>query len=219
MAIHKNSAGRGIHQPGQYQVTNNSGATITKGKVVKVTGMASFITVEVVSNPTTDYILGVVVDDIDDGENGHVARMGLFGQFDTSGFTNQAILYSDGNGDLTTSVLGPQIGTVMSVSGSNGHILFDVTDTASGGGSDGHNVLVTTLTQTDVDNGFINLPVSPSTPSATLVELSGAGNQTYGDDFTVSGNTITFLSVNPGDLGNLISAGDKLTLLYKQEQL
>lgn len=215
MALHKNSAGRGIHQPGQYQVTNNSGATIAKGKVVKVVGKDAFITVEVVTNPTSEYVLGVVVDDILNGENGHVARMGLFGQFDTSGFTNQVTLYSDGSGDLTTSVLGPQIGTVMSVDSADGHILLDVHDPAVGGASGGHNVLITTITPTDIANGFINLPVSPVLPTATMVELAGAPNQVYGDDFTVSANIITFITVNPGDLGNILTSGDKLTIQYK----
>jgi len=215
MALHKNSAGRGIHQPGQYQVTNNSGATIAKGKVVKVVGKDAFITVEVVTNPTSEYVLGVVVDDILNGENGHVARMGLFGQFNTSSFTNQVTLYSDGNGDLTTSALGPQIGTVMSVDAADGHILLDVHDPASGAGSGGHNVLITTLTPTDIANGYVNLPVTPTVPTATLVELAGAPNQVYGEDFTVSGNTITFITVNPENLGNILTSGDKLTLQYK----
>ncbi len=159
--------------------------------------------------------LGIVVDDILNGENGHVARMGLFGQFNTSGFTNQVTLYSDGNGDLSTSALGPQIGTVMSVSAEDGHILLDVHDPAVAGASGGHNVLITTLTPTDIANGYVNLPVSPTLPTATLVELAGAPNQVYGDDFTVSGNTITFITVNPENLGNILTSGDKLTLLYK----
>lgn len=215
MALHKNSSGRGIHQPGQYQVTNTSGADIPKGTAVRVTGLDAFITVAPVNNPTTNNILGVVVDDVLDGEQGYVARMGLFGQLDTTAFTVGDILYSDGVGTLTTVSSGPQIGIVMSVNVSDGNILFDVHDPASGGGSGGHNVLITTLTQTDIDNGFINLPATPATPTATIVLLDGAPAQTYGDDYSVSGNTLSFISTDSSDLGNILTAGDKITTMYK----
>ena len=95
MSFHKNSSGRGIHQPGQYQVSNKSGLVIAKGKVVQTTGLDGFITVEPVDNPAVNQILGVVVDDIADGASGYVARMGLFGQFDTTAFVVGDILYSE----------------------------------------------------------------------------------------------------------------------------
>ena len=216
MSLHRNSSGRGIHQPGQYQVSNVTGLTIVKGTVVQITGLDGFMTVAPVNNPASNNVLGLVVDDIDNGESGYVARMGLFGQFDTSSFSVGDQLYSDGSGVLTTTELGPKIGLVLSVSATDGQIHMDVHD-ASGavGGSGGHEVLVTTLVQADIDNGFILLPLAPSTPSATLVLLKGAPAQVYGDDFTVSGNTLTFINSTAGDLGDILTAGDKLTIMYK----
>mgnify|MGYP003337236363 CR=1 FL=1 len=215
MSLHKNSSGRGIHQPGQYQVANASGSTIVKGTVVQITGLSGFMTVTPVDNPSVNNILGVVVDDIADGESGYVARMGLFGQFDTTAFSVNDQLYSDGSGNLTTTALGPKIGLVLEVSATDGKIHMYVHTTAAVGGADGYNTLNTTLTGTDVSNGFILLPTSPSIPSATVVSIRGGVTQVYGEDYTVSGNTLTFISTSAGDLGNLISSGDILTILYK----
>lgn len=215
MAIHKNEAGRGIHQPGQYQVQNDTLIGIPKGTVVQIVGLNNFISVAPVDNQTSNNILGVVVDEIDAGETGHVARMGLFGQFDTTAFVVDDILYSDGSGNLTTTSSGPQIGVVLAVNASNGQILMDVHDSASGGGSGGHNTIITTLTQTDINNGYINLPATPATPSETILMLEGAPSQVFGDDFTVSGNQLSFIDTDPGDLGNILTAGEKLTIMYK----
>lgn len=216
MSLHKNSSGRGLHQPGQYQVINSSGFLLAKGTVVQILGLAGFITVAPVDNPTTNNILGVVVDDIADGTTGFVARMGLFGQFDTSGFALNDQLYSDGSGNLSTTALGPKIGLVLEVSSTDGKLHMDVhTTAAAGGGADGYNTLTTTLTGTDVANGFILLPAAPSIPSATIVTIRGGVSQIYGSDYTVSGNTLSFITTNPGDLGNLVESGDELTILYK----
>jgi predicted RecA/RadA family phage recombinase len=213
--IHKNIAGRGIHQPGQYQVQNETGSAIPKGTVVQIVGFSSFISVAPVDNQLTNNILGVAVDEIDADETGYVARMGLFGQFDTSLFALNSILYSDGSGNLTTTASGPQIGLVLAVSPSNGQIHMDVRDVTSGGGSGGHTTIITTLTQTDIDNGYINLPATPSSAAETIVMLEGAPAQTYGDDFNVVGNQLNFITTNPEDLGNILTASDKLTIMYK----
>ena len=216
MSLHKNSSGRGLHQPGQYQVINSSGSLLTKGTVVQILGLAGFITVGPVDNPTTNNILGVVVDDIADGTTGFVARMGLFGQFDTSSFSLNDQLYSDGSGNLSTTALGPKIGLVLEVSATDGKLHMDVhTTAAAGGGADGYNTLTTTLTGTDVTNGFILLPVAPAVPAATVLTIRGGVSQIYGSDYTVSGNTLSFITTNPGDLGNLVESGDELTILYK----
>lgn len=215
MSLHKNSSGRGLHQPGQYLVSNMGGSTLVKGTVVQILGLNGVITVTAVDNPSTNNILGIVVDDMDDGESGYVARMGLFGQLDTSAFSVNDQLYSDGSGNLTTTALGPKIGLVLEVSATDGKIHMDVHTTASSGGADGYNTLVTTLTGTDVSNGFILLPVAPTEPTATIVSIRGGVSQTYNSDYTVSGNTLTFLTTDPGDLGNLIGSGDILTIMYK----
>jgi len=213
--IHKNVAGRGIHQPGQYQVINETPNIISKMTVVQVIGMNGLLSIAPVDNPTTNDILGVVTDDIVAGAQGYVARLGLFGQFDTTPFSHGDTLYSDSSGQLTTVELGPNIARVRNINASNGHLQVDVYEAAQGGGSDGHFVLNTMVLQTDIDNGYINLPVAPGTPSATIVLLKGAPAQVYNEDFTVTSNQLNFINTDPGDLGNILTAGDKITVMYK----
>ncbi len=215
MTLHKDNMGRGIHQPGQFKVTNNTGIVIPKGTAVQIVGYNLFTLVEPVNNQVSNDILGVAVDDILANANGYVARMGMFNQFDTSAWANGTTLYSDPNGNLVTTALGPIIGTVRKVSPIDGIIQFDVRSTTIPPGSDGYNTVVTSVLQADINNGFINLPAVPAFPALTVVSVRGAPGQTYQYDFTVSGNQLNFVSTNPGDLGNVLSPGDKLTIMYK----
>lgn len=215
MAIHKSEAGRGIHQPGQFQITNSTVDIISKGTVVKIVGYELFTSVAPVDNPTSNDILGVIVDDVAGSANGYVARMGVFNQFDTSAWTPGTVLYSDSSGALTTVVSGPIIGTVRRQSVSDGVMHFDVRSSSVAPGSGGYQSTVTTILQTDINNGYINLSSTPASPTETIVLLKSAPSQVYGDDFTVVGNQLNFISTNPGDLGSILTAGDKITIMFK----
>lgn len=215
MAIHKSESGRGIHQPGQFQVTNNTVATITKMTVVRITGYDVFTTIAPVDNQLTNDILGVVVDDITAGSNGYVARMGMFNQFNTAVWTNGTVLYSDSSGVLTDVESGPIIGTVRRQNSQDGVIQFDVRSTTTTPGSGGYSTTVTTILQVDIDNGYINLAATPASPSSTIVLLKSAPAQVYGDDFNVVGNQLNFVSTTADDLGNILTDGDKITIMYK----
>ena len=212
MGLHRDKTGRGLHEPALYKVQNNSGATLTKGTVVKRVGYANFITVEISTNPVSDNRIGVVLDDIEDGCPGYVGAQGDFGQFDTSSWAADTVLYSDATGALTTTVLGDAIGTVLTSDASTGHIFLYVALPVAGGATtvDGYLNFTGTVTATDVTNGYVSIPLAPSSPANTLFLYEGAPSLIYGLDFTVSGSQLQFLALTPQ-----VAAGDQYTILYK----
>lgn len=215
MSFHKNLSGRGIHEPGQFQIKNSTGSTIVKGKVVKLVGFNSFPLIAISTSPGVDAVFGVVVNDVEDGCQGYIARAGLFGQFDTSTFAVMDLLYADMSGNLTTVANGTKLGRVAKVDAVDGHILFDIPSEGTPNNSPGHAVELHTITGTDITNGYIVLGNIPVSPPQTYLSLAGFTGQNYGTDYTVSGNQLSWLSVNPTDLGNLIQAGDLLTVFVK----
>lgn len=213
MSFHKDLTGRSLHEPATYKVKNSTGSTLSKGKVVKRVGYDAVMTVEISDNPTTDLRLGIVLDDILDGDIGYVAASGDFGQFDTTSFAVDDVLYSDGSGDLTTVVAGDPIATVLTSDAADGHLFCYVPLPLTAGSavvSNGHTVYTYTLTPTDVSNGYITLPLAPSTASDTVLMYEGAPAQIYGLDFTVAGAQLDFT----GLLG-FIASGEALTVLYR----
>jgi len=89
-------------------------------------------------------------------------------------------------------------------------------DGNGGGGGDDYKSLRTVVLQSDINNGKLTLSVVPELPTATLVMIKGAPSQYYGDDFVVNGNELIFLAGNDSDgLANILSVGDKITILYK----
>ena len=218
MTIHSESSGRGIHEPGQFQVQNDTGSDISKGKFVKLSGFGTFPQVELVTDPVNDVVWGMTVDTILDGERGFVARAGLFGQFDTSSFSVNDPIYSDASGDPSTTPLGIILGRIAAVDTDDGHYLFDVPSEGEltiSGGSGGHTVELRVLTPGEVAAKAITLGAAPALPAETVVMVEGGASQQYGNDFTVSGTTLTFLTAAPDALGNQIASGDNLTILRK----
>ena len=211
-SFHRDITGRGLHEPASYKAKNSTGSTLAKGTVVKRVGYDGVLSVESSTNPVTDDRLGIVLDDIQDGEIGYVGASGDFGQFDTSGFLVDDVLYSDGAGALTTTVLGNPIATVLTSHATNGHLFCYVPLPigSGGGGSNGYENYVYTLTPTDVSNGYVTLPLAPGTPTDTVLMYEGAPTQTYGIDFTVAANQLTFT----GLLGD-IASGENITVLYR----
>ena len=69
---------------------------------------------------------------------------------------------------------------------------------------------VITLTGTDITNKNVTLTEAPTTPAKTRVTVGGV-EQTYGDDFTVSGTTLNW---NGLGMDGLVETGDKLIITY-----
>lgn len=67
------------------------------------------------------------------------------------------------------------------------------------------------LDSTDITNKNTALASAPLAPSKVLVDIIGGGPQEYSVDFTVSGTTLSWNSLG---LDGLVSAGDKLRVVY-----
>jgi hypothetical protein len=210
MALHKNFSGRGLHEPAAYKVRNNTGSTLTKRKVVKRTGYDAVMTVELVTNPATDTVLGIVLDDILDGAIGYVAAQGDFGQFDTTAFSVNDVLYTDGSGDLSLTIAGPALVTVLTSDATDGHLFAYVAIPIPTGGGTAYTAYTYILTPTDIVNGYTTIPATPSSPTETVLQYEGAPSQIYGLDFTVSTNQLTFTG-----LAAFAASGESITILYK----
>lgn len=86
---------------------------------------------------------------------------------------------------------------------------IDMALASSGGGS--QKVDIFTLNSTNITNKFVTLAGTPATPSETILLVEDAGNMFYGDDFTVSGNQLSWSGLA---LDGILSSGDNLTISY-----
>ena len=73
------------------------------------------------------------------------------------------------------------------------------------------------LTPTDVSNGYVVLPSTPSIPEDTQVYPEGAPIQTYGvgKDYIVSGNRLTIGFSTVWAMGQALEASDSILVLYR----
>lgn len=78
-------------------------------------------------------------------------------------------------------------------------------------GSGSQRIDTFTLNNTNITNKFVTLSGTPSTPAETILLVEDAGNMFYGDDFTVSGNQLSWSSLA---LDGILSSGDNLTISY-----
>jgi hypothetical protein len=134
------------------KVYNGSGATITKGKVVAVSGAQgqrpSVVLADADSEALSAPTLGITTENIANGAEGFVCTFGLLRGIDTSAFTaGQPIYLSSTAGDFTaTKPVAPQhivaLGWVVKVNASSGEIFININN---GWELDElHNVLITT---------------------------------------------------------------------------
>ena len=68
-----------------------------------------------------------------------------------------------------------------------------------------------TVTSLENTNKALTLGYTPLTPTYVAMDLIGGGAAFYGDDFTVSGSSLSWLGLG---LDGLISTGDKLRITY-----
>lgn len=97
----------------QVRVLNNSGAAITAGDPVYVTGYTTATTVARATSSTTQPILGLAKTNIAINANGIVVVSGILESVNTSGFAAGDILYAGTTGGLTTTQdIGGAVGIV-----------------------------------------------------------------------------------------------------------
>ncbi len=68
-----------------------------------------------------------------------------------------------------------------------------------------------TLSPTDISNGFVTLGSAPTAPTLTVLAVIGGPVQSYGDDFTVSGSTLSWSGLF---LDGVLTSSDKLIIQY-----
>lgn len=117
------------------KVKNNSGSTISRGKLVYITGFDE--TVQMPTIGLADYssssrlpAVGAVVDDIENGQTGIARVAGLAAGFDTSSVTINTDIYTGSNGGIVFlnpvndgSYISQRIG-IVSTSDENGQIFL-----------------------------------------------------------------------------------------------
>jgi hypothetical protein len=118
------------------RVWNNTGATITNGLAVAITGVSNgtpTVAYADASSATLAEAIGVATEDIADNTNGYIVISGVVHGLDTSAFSPSDVVYLDatGNGTYTAARAAPpsmevHVGHVLTSDASDGSIYVDV---------------------------------------------------------------------------------------------
>jgi hypothetical protein len=111
--FHRNLTGNDLHAPSRETVFNNTGSTLPKLKVVRVSGMGTAFPTIAIADPLTYQNFGIVTDDIVTGQAGKACCLGFMFGVDTSAWAPDTILYSDVSGNLSATVLGTPVASVI----------------------------------------------------------------------------------------------------------
>jgi len=145
------------HAPSNQKFENDTGSTINRLKCVKVTDFGTNYPTVAIANGITDKVVGVVrgstnlvggviTGNVENGGTGYYAALGVLQNMDTSAWTAATALYCDASGNLTSSLVGGRIGTVLSQHASTGSIYLMAPDGEKGEKGDP----VNTLTVADI---------------------------------------------------------------------
>lgn len=102
-----------IGQKTAWYVKNQSGSTINKGTVVRAAGTLGssgrilIEPMEIDGTVNSKYLLGITASNIADGADGYVIHFGKLRKFNTSAWTDGAVLYADAAGGLTATEPNP----------------------------------------------------------------------------------------------------------------
>jgi hypothetical protein len=199
--------GKDLHSPSNEIVENNTGSIISGLKVVALNGYGTNFPKIVVANPNLYLNFGITYSEIQNNGTGIVCCFGFMYELDTSLFNDNDILYSDVNGDLSTTVLGFPIAVVVKSDVNQGILKIlnvesiDIRLTPQ----------IAELTQTDIDNKYIILNKTPSVPEALQVIPVGGPEQLYGIDYTITGNILSWDGLG---LDGILDNTDKLIIRY-----
>lgn len=117
--FHETLSGSALHAPSRYQVVNDTGSTVTAGKVVSASSIGSLPVPSIVLG-SLGTIVGIVEADIANGQSGFITSYGVLIDFNTNAWTVGTTLYSDSSGNLTTTLTGNPIAQVFKQDSSNG---------------------------------------------------------------------------------------------------
>lgn len=101
---------------------NTTGATITDGSPVRITGGQGDLTL-ISKDRGFGEIVGVATQDIANNSSGRVTTFGIVHDLNTAAFSDGAALYSSATGTLTTTVTGSFVGYVLNSNANAGTVL------------------------------------------------------------------------------------------------
>lgn len=101
---------------------NATGATITDGSPVRITGGQGDLTL-IAKDRGLGEIVGVATQDIANNSNGRVTTFGIVHDLNTAAFSDGAALYSSATGTLTATVTGSFVGYVLNSNSNAGTVL------------------------------------------------------------------------------------------------
>lgn len=127
--LHSRMRGRDLHAPTNELVENQTAFPITVLQVVRVDGMGTSYPKVAPANPNTYVNFAVSYDNIPVGKSGSVCAFGFMFEVDTSAWPAFTILYSDANGNLTSTPLGGIVAQVIKQDAEDG-VLYIVTEQA-----------------------------------------------------------------------------------------
>lgn len=110
--FHRDLKGPALHAPTNERIENNTGSTIQKLQVVSLDGHGTLYPQVVLANPNLRNNFGITMSEILDGNNGYITTVGFLVNVDTSPWPVNTLLYSDANGNLTTTPLGNAVASV-----------------------------------------------------------------------------------------------------------
>lgn len=213
------------HHVGQqvlYAVTNNSGASISKGKLVSATGTignSGRITIglsDADGSSDSQYIMGVVAETIANGADGYVVHFGKVRGLNTNSWTEGTVLYADpaaAGGLTSTRPVAPNnivtIAIVVTQSATVGELFVRPTYGSNINNDEG--VLITTpsdgqvLTYDSASSLWKN--ESPSGGGSTFTFSSGAPSSPEPGDHWVDSDTgIMYIRLNDGNTSQWFEA-------------
>lgn len=82
---------------------------------------------------------------------------------------------------------------------------------SGGGGTTTRTVELHTVTLGEATAKQLTLSATPTTANFTVLEIAGAPSQFYGDDFVVTGDTLSWAGLG---LDGILDTGDRLTIIY-----
>lgn len=88
---------------------------------------------------------------------------------------------------------------------------FDLVGSSGGGGGADFYVELFELSPAEISAGSITLATAPTTPARTVLVIKEGVGQYYGDDFQVSGTTLSWSGLG---LDGILEAGMKLSVIH-----
>lgn len=119
--------GTNLQAPSSEFVTNNTGTTLDKLKVVALDGMGAVYPQAILCNSNTNLPFGILQNPVLPGQSGYVYQVGFVSDIDTSAWTANTLLYCDTAGNITSTIYKSCIGYVVKQNATSGVIYINIT--------------------------------------------------------------------------------------------